>query len=586
MKQLLFFILIPLLGYAQDRTTDSLFGILGTIKEQNKKSLLYSEIAKSYRQTNLDSAIYYANMGYRLAKDQSYNLGIAENVAALGDFYITKDQLEEAKLYYRESLDHFDKENHLFDYTQISMIIGNINLAQTKYFEALSIYQDCLDVSKENGFTNLLPHLYNNLGNLYQEIEDYDDALNNYIQANSLFKAIGDDYSAAITLSNISNIKDILGNSQEAITGYLDVIRLFSVDENWPDMARVYNLIAQIYLEQKDYKKAEEYLGLAISMLNNTDTGYVGPLSIYKAEIFTTAAKLSYYNKDYDKSKTYAYRAMKLSYANSYKENIYENALVLSKIYDENKQLDSALAYNKIYIKYNEEYQSENDLKRITQLKMQYEFDEILKKKEIDEIRLQAEYKRKELMYLGILIVGLLILIITVLLFVNQKAKTAKISLKKENLELEKEKLYQEVEYKKKELASNMMYLVEKNEFLTKIARELIDLKPSSKKDNQGVIQKLINELKLNSNNKIWDEFELRFKEVHSDFYDALSQAFPDLSPNEIKICAFLRLNMSTKEISSITHQSVKSINMARFRLRKKLNIDRDENLITFLTQL
>jgi DNA-binding CsgD family transcriptional regulator len=249
-------------------------------------------------------------------------------------------------------------------------------------------------------------------------------------------------------------------------------------------------------------------------------------------------------------------------------------------------EIDSALAYNKIYIKNIEDYQSENDLKRLTQLKMQYEFDEILKEREIARIKKQAEYQRKELLYLGILIGAVLILVITILLYVNQKAKTARISLKKENLELEKEKLNQEIEYKKKELASNMMYLVEKNEFLTKIARQLKELKPSSKKDNQQVIQQLINELRMNSSSKIWDEFELRFKEVHSDFYDALSQSFPNLTPNEIKLCAFLRLNMSTKEISSITHQSVKSINMARFRLRKKLDMDRDENLVAFLVQL
>ena len=131
-----------------------------------------------------------------------------------------------------------------------------------------------------------------------------------------------------------------------------------------------------------------------------------------------------------------------------------------------------------------------------------------------------------------------------------------------------------------------MMYLVEKNEFITSIAKKLVEFKPTTKKDNRDIIQQLINELKQNSSAKIWDEFELRFKEVHSEFYNKLHEKFPDLSPNEIKICAFLRLNMSTKEISSITYQSVKSINMARFRLRKKMNIDREENLITLITQL
>ena len=293
-----------------------------------------------------------------------------------------------------------------------------------------------------------------------------------------------------------------------------------------------------------------------------------------------------YQNGKIKESKDYAYKALNLSYVNSYKKNIFENALILSKIYDQNKKLDSALAYTKIYIEYNEEYQNEYDLKRITQLKMQHEFDEILKKKQIDDLHRKADYKRKELIYIGVSILTILATIIMILLYRNQKTKTAKIMLLQKNLELEKAKLNQEIDYKKKELASNMMYLIEKNEFITSIARKLVELKPTAKKDNQNILQQIINELKLNSSSKIWDEFELRFKEVHSDFYDALSEAFPDLTPNEVKICAFLRLNMSTKEISSITHQSVKSINMARFRLRKKLNVEREENLIAFLTQL
>ena len=114
----------------------------------------------------------------------------------------------------------------------------------------------------------------------------------------------------------------------------------------------------------------------------------------------------------------------------------------------------------------------------------------------------------------------------------------------------------------------------------------MIELKPDAKKDNKSVIQQIINEIKINASQQVWEEFEIRFKEVHMEFYESLHDAHPDLTPNEIKICAFLRLNMSTKEISAITHQSVKSINMARFRLRKKLQIERDENLISYLNSL
>ncbi len=78
----------------------------------------------------------------------------------------------------------------------------------------------------------------------------------------------------------------------------------------------------------------------------------------------------------------------------------------------------------------------------------------------------------------------------------------------------------------------------------------------------------------------------MRFQEVHADFYQKLTSKFTDLSPNKLKICAFLRLNMSTKEISTITFQSPKSISMARFRLRKKMEIGSYNNLVSYLGNL
>ena len=78
----------------------------------------------------------------------------------------------------------------------------------------------------------------------------------------------------------------------------------------------------------------------------------------------------------------------------------------------------------------------------------------------------------------------------------------------------------------------------------------------------------------------------MHFKEVHFAFYEMLQKSFPDLTVNEKRLCAFLRLNLTTKEIAAITHQSVKSINMARFRMRKKMNLESDVDLAGFLASL
>lgn len=104
--------------------------------------------------------------------------------------------------------------------------------------------------------------------------------------------------------------------------------------------------------------------------------------------------------------------------------------------------------------------------------------------------------------------------------------------------------------------------------------------------DSKGQILNLIKQMQKGSEEEIWKEFETRFQQVHNAFYEHLLNQFPALSPSELRLCAFLRLNLSTKEICKITGQNTASLNVARVRLRKKLGLSNSPiNLITFLHQ-
>lgn len=583
---LLFF---QVFAFSQASKKDSLLKLIENTKLTDEKASLYFNLAQEYKNTQIDSAIYYATKGYEAAKLSNNQKVTAEIAAILGDYFIEKNQFNEAKSYYIVYTRYLKKSDNVLDYCRTKMIIANIELVQNNYTKALKLYYECLDIAKAHNLDTVTPHLYNNLGNLYFDIEDYKDAKRYFEIAHKKFTGLKDEYNAALALTNISNIHNKLGEKDQAIKGYLNVINTFLANENWEDIVSSYQSLGEIYLNQKQYVKAHEYIEAAIRVIHeneNKHSEYRGPISFYKAKVYHTAAELFYDENRIEKAIEYAHKSLKLSYSNSYKKNIYENARILSKIYDKKNRIDSALYYNKLFIKYSEEYNEEYDLKKITQLKMQYQFDDILKAKAIEEVKQHAEIKRTKLIYLGISIFTVLGVIIMILLYRNQKVKTAKVILTKEKLELEKATLDQDIEYKKKELASKMIYVLEKNEFIISIGKKLMDLKPHLTKESQSTMQQIINELKQNSSSKIWDEFEIRFKEVHSDFYNNLNTLYPDLTPNEIKICAFLRLNMSTKEISAITHQSIKSINMARFRLRKKLNIETEENLISYLIHL
>jgi DNA-binding CsgD family transcriptional regulator len=143
------------------------------------------------------------------------------------------------------------------------------------------------------------------------------------------------------------------------------------------------------------------------------------------------------------------------------------------------------------------------------------------------------------------------------------------------------------LEFKNKELALNVMSLLKKNEILSEISKKLINVKNEAVKDEtKDAIRRIYKELQKSTDDEIWEEFELRFRQVHSEFYNKLMKRFPDLSPSEQRLCAFLRLNMSSKEISELTGQSLNALETARYRLRKKLGITNSQvNLITFLSK-
>jgi DNA-binding CsgD family transcriptional regulator len=153
--------------------------------------------------------------------------------------------------------------------------------------------------------------------------------------------------------------------------------------------------------------------------------------------------------------------------------------------------------------------------------------------------------------------------------------------------ELKRKNLVQDVEIKNKELTTNVMYLIRKNELINNVAERLLSVQSNVPTENHKVVHDIILDLQKEADNDSWKEFELRFNQVHSDFYNNLRKQYPGLSPADEKLCAFLRLNMSSKEIAAITQQSIKSVEVARARLRKKLDLtNTTSNLVTHLSNL
>ncbi|MHA6279621.1 helix-turn-helix and ligand-binding sensor domain-containing protein [Salinimicrobium sp. CAU 1759] len=185
----------------------------------------------------------------------------------------------------------------------------------------------------------------------------------------------------------------------------------------------------------------------------------------------------------------------------------------------------------------------------------------------------------------------LLVLLVVLIYFVN-KMKLQKhrqqlqLQYEREHEEkmnkLEKEQLLSEINLKRKELANSTVMAAKKNEVLMQIQGELN--KDKEKFSNQYRMKHIMN--KINSavkNDDEWKIFETNFNELHEDFFKDLLAKYPQLTNKDLKLCAYLKMNLSSKEIAPLMGISVRGVEVHRYRLRKKLDVDTAENLTNWL---
>jgi DNA-binding CsgD family transcriptional regulator len=149
--------------------------------------------------------------------------------------------------------------------------------------------------------------------------------------------------------------------------------------------------------------------------------------------------------------------------------------------------------------------------------------------------------------------------------------------------QLKNEKLKAEIEHKNRALATTTMHLVNKTDMMNGLKNRLRNI-VEHESDVDKEIKQVIKELEKNETNADeWKNFEIHFDHAHSDFLKQLKEAYPELTQQDMKLSAFLRMNMSSKEIASLLNISVRGVEISRYRLRKKLGLDKSKNLVDFM---
>jgi len=574
MKVRITFLIIPtifcslILSAQSPFKSDSLDSALRNTKNPNEKVDEILKFLDEPENQYLETSIDFANRAYEIAQRNNYSLGKIRSMIKLSHYYFRSSDYRKAMDFAQKSLEmaedlDYDKEmaasysnigtiyNELGDYDNsseyffkslklyekledkdgICRSLGDIGMDfcnQGDYKKALEYFNNSLSIAKEINSLSSIKRQYNNIAVVYGDIQKYDTAIWFLRKALAISIKLGDKLGQGTNIMNIGYDQMNTGKYKEALLSFQQALDLFT-------------------------------------QLNNR---------LHMAECYLNFGFCHYTDNQVDESIVYFKKALQEGQQNGYYRIISPAANMLNQIYTAKKDTLNAYRYVMLEKLAGDSLFASQKQKILSKLELQYLYE----KKEFK--RQLAQQARNNLM--KIIIFGLVSsLVILGLLFSKNR-------LKSKFILLEKEKIESELNIKDRELTVNLISLIKKNEMLSDISNKLVQLERNAKSgEAKDAIIQISQEMRNSTDNKMLNEFSQRFQEVHAGFYEKLLKAYPELTPNELKLCAFLRLNMSTKDISELTGQQLASIDQARYRLRKKLGISNSEtNLVTFLSQM
>lgn len=557
---------------------DSLYSELSSSHKLDEKITVYLELSRIYLQIDLDSSYNMIRRAKSLAKQANEQSYLASAYEYSGYISVKQDSLDKAILNFSKALSLFKEGENTEKLPGIYTMLGNINLVQSRYPQALSNYIQGIQASELINEKSNKSSCYNNIGIIYFEKEDYSKAHDYFMLAMELFELANDSGNIAGTLINFGSIQVEFGNFESAKKYYKQGFEIFVQLKNKDRIGFTMIQLANIYLKTNKIDSALLLLNNSLDVYDQLKLDFRTPQSANIAQIYQKMGESYFALKQWEIAIEYLMKSYKIGTGTGQNTFIMNSGLFLSNCYDSLGQIDSSYYYYKDYNNYSNIINSDHNFRQLAQIQLQFEFDQEKKEEQFDNILNEAKIQQTSLIYLTVLFGLIVLLLLFIILYLRSKVNL-------ERTEKERVTLKSEVEIKNKELATGTMYTIRKNELMVSIAEKLRDVIPHIKVQHRRPMLDIIKNLDDGSNEKVWKEFEVRFQQVHTSFFERLSNNYPTLTANELRLCAFLKLNMSTKDIIAITYQSIKSVEMMRFRIRKKFGLGKDENLVTFLNQ-
>lgn len=475
-----------------------------------------------------------------------------------------------------------------------------------EYDNAITFYHDALNIAEHNGNIKLIAYSFNNIGNIYMKTEDFEKAVEYLQKALDANRKLYDDREVSKNLLNLANVWQTLGDTLKAEDYFLESATIKEKMNDLEGLSTTYNSLGSIYKNLGDQAKALTYFLKAYEIVEHSNDKFE------EASILSNIGSIYLINKNREAS---VYFIKSIDIAKEIKARYlilsgYESLIEYYKMFGE---FDRALNYYELKTQINDSIYDENTVNAIAEMQTKYETEKKESENEVllKDIRIEKDSKR----FLFVLIGGLMLMLGAIVYLFRLKSASlkqsktlhtkevelnrlelAKKELEKEHLEdkvfaeqqlnrLQRQKFESEIEHKNHELANSVLNIVNKNEVLSDLREKIVSGAKTSENENfiPEVIRIINNNIDIDQN---WQKFKMQFEEIHPGFFDRLKQQYPDLSEIYIKLCAYIRINLTTSETAQLLNVTIAAIKKSRQRLRKKFDLAAESSLFEFISNI
>ncbi len=594
---------------------DSLISTANQMPNDTLKVARYGTLFEKLMFTDSKRALEYAKKENNLANELSYSKGIFASLLHFGTYHENIGQMDSARTFFLKSKNKAIEMNSpkmtLFINHALAGIekkVGNYTNALNFHNENIGLYNLPESEQKDLKGFNKIGAEYLGIAEIYKEKGNYKLAVEHALKALRFFEEIKHTRRIGNSLAELGNIEYRRKNYQDAIDYGLRAIEIYKdhdYHEYWGltsiDVGKSFMKLEKFDSATAHFNEAlrlgreHQFLELEATALsqigisNNAIKNHTESLDylakgyelhkkleskINMVADLNAMAKTHFELSDYEKVIELTAQAKQVAEEIGALPELSESYLLESKAHEQLNGHKASLGSYKLHKKLNDSIYDLTSSQQIEELQTIYETEK--KEQQLalqeNEIVLLEEKQRAASLQNTLLIGGIIALIsLFGLLYygIRQKMKRNK---------LEKEKVDNELAFKKKELTTHAMHLAKKNEVLEAVKLKVKELK-SSEGDELGYRQ-LIQTINFDQqDDKNWESFTQYFEQVHKDFSKTVKEKYPEITKNELRLMALLKMNLSSKEIAIILNISTSGVKKARNRLRKKLSINPEDSL-------